>query len=186
MPWRIGGTAPAVGKVAALAADSELWAHGYASQTRRVAGRYGLWFVVRTRRRRPGPEDQPLEPRVVVDDVELAGLGVDEAGLGVHELEVLGVSDAVDDLAVAHRPRRDAAELGGGLGVAAGVERDAMAAPDELLGHEADDELRAAVGRRRDALERGGELGDTQSEYPLWGSDCMGRVISPPCYAPPR
>ena len=123
---------------------------------------------------------------MVVDDVELAGLGVDEAGLGVHELEVLGVADAIDDLAVANRARRDAAELGGGLGVAAGVQRDPVAAPDELLGDEADDELRAAVGRRWDALERGRELGDAQSEYPLWGSDCMGRVISPPCYAPPR
>jgi hypothetical protein len=96
------------------------------------------------------------------------------------------MADAVDDLAVANRSPRHATELGGGLGVAARVEGDPVAAPDELLGDQADDQLRAAVGRRRDALERRRELGDTQSECPLWGSDCMGRENSPPCYAPPR
>ena len=62
MPWRIGATAPAVGNVAALAADSELWAHGYASQTGRVAGRYGLWFVVRTGVDDVAPRTSPSSP----------------------------------------------------------------------------------------------------------------------------
>ena len=127
-----------------------------------------MWFVRQDRRTRMGGEDEPFDPGVVVDDVEGACGSVDEADLGVHELEVLGVADAVDDVAVADGPGRDAAERRSGLRIAAGVERDVMAAPNELLGDESDDQLGSPVRGRRDPLVGWSELGDAHVCSPVW------------------
>jgi len=71
---------------------------------------------------------------MVVDDVELAGRRCKEAGLGVRELDVLGVSKAVDDVAIAEGRGRDAPKARLGQRITAREQGHVVATSDELFG----------------------------------------------------
>jgi hypothetical protein len=79
-------------------------------------------------------QDQPLDPGVVVDDVELATGCRKKAGLGIGQLEVFGMAQAVGDVAVPNGHGGDALQPCGGHRVSAREERYIVAAPDQLFG----------------------------------------------------
>ncbi len=125
-------------------------------------------------------EDQALDPGVVVDDVELAPGRGQKTRLGVCELEVFGMAQAVGDVAIPNGRGGDASQRRRRRGVTAREEGDVVTTPDQLFGQKVNDELSAAVSGRRDAFVRRCKLGDTQRILP-WGAR-----FYPSCYAPPR
>jgi hypothetical protein len=122
------------------------------------------------RPRRRG-EGESLESGVVVDDVELAGRRIDEAGLDVGQVEVLSMPEAVGPVAVADRLRRDAPKGGRSHRIACRVEGHVVAATYQLLREQVDDLFGAAVCGRRNSFVGRCQLGDAHAG-PLRVAEC--------------
>ena len=120
--------------------------------------------VERVHRRRPAQtaEGKRKIIYVAVDHVEVAGAGEDQIEL----------ADQIDDHQVAigraesHRARDHRDERRGGPGIAAGEERDVVAAPDQFFGEMGHDPFGPPVELRRHRLEQGRNLSDTHWHYP--------------------